>query len=118
MRTEDRRKLEVIHLMLDQPPAENISPERAIDAFRDGLIRRDLKEELGRCKPKTIDHLMSLANEWADGEYSITHLEATGDQRSVTLMQKINFTLAPKRKVVGTATMTRTPRICSSRLRE
>jgi hypothetical protein len=52
--------------------AETISPERAIDAFRDGLIRRDFKEELGRCKPKTVDHLMSLANEWADGEDSIS----------------------------------------------
>jgi hypothetical protein len=51
--------------------SENISPERAIDAFRDGLIWRDFREELGRCKPKTIDHLMSLANEWADGEDSI-----------------------------------------------
>jgi hypothetical protein len=50
---------------------ENISPERAIDAFQDGLLRRDFKEELGRCKPKTVDHLMSLANEWADGEDSI-----------------------------------------------
>jgi hypothetical protein len=50
---------------------ENISPERAIDAFRDGLIRRDFKEELRRYKPKTVDHLMSLANEWADGEDSI-----------------------------------------------
>jgi hypothetical protein len=50
---------------------ENISPERAIDAFRDGLIRRDFKEELGRYKPKTVDHLMSLANKWADGEDSI-----------------------------------------------
>jgi hypothetical protein len=49
----------------------NILPKRAIDAFRDGLLRRDFKEELGRCKPKTIDHLMSLANEWADGEDSI-----------------------------------------------
>jgi hypothetical protein len=29
--------------------AENISPERAIDAFRDGLIRRDFKEKLGCC---------------------------------------------------------------------
>jgi hypothetical protein len=56
--------------------AENISPERAIDAFRDGLIRRDFKEELGRCKPKTIDHLMSLANEWADGEDSIAALRS------------------------------------------
>jgi hypothetical protein len=52
--------------------AKNISPERAIDAFRDGLIRRDFKEELGHYKTKTIDHLMSLANEWADGEDSIT----------------------------------------------
>jgi hypothetical protein len=43
-------------------------PERAINAFRDDLIRRDFKEELGRCKPKTVDYLMSLANEWADGE--------------------------------------------------
>jgi hypothetical protein len=50
---------------------ENILPERAIDAFRDGLIRRDFKEELGRCKPKTVNHLMRLANEWVDGEDSI-----------------------------------------------
>jgi hypothetical protein len=47
--------------------SENISPKRAIDPFRDGLIRWDFREELGRCKPKTIDHLMSLANKWADG---------------------------------------------------
>jgi hypothetical protein len=39
------------------------------------------------------------------------HLEAAADQRSVTSTQKINFTTAPERKVVGTATMTRTPRI-------
>jgi hypothetical protein len=51
---------------------ENISPERAIDAFRDGLFRCDFKEELGCCKPRTIDHLMSLANEWADGKDSIS----------------------------------------------
>jgi hypothetical protein len=53
--------------------SENILPERAIDAFQDGLIQRDFREELGRCKPKTIDHLMSLANEWADGEDSIAN---------------------------------------------
>jgi hypothetical protein len=51
--------------------SENISPERASDACWDGLIRRDFREELGRCKPKTIDHLMSLENEWAGGEDSI-----------------------------------------------
>jgi hypothetical protein len=57
---------------------ENISPKRAIDAFRDGLFRHDFKEELGRCKPKTVDHLMSLANEWADGKDSIA---APGSRR-------------------------------------
>jgi hypothetical protein len=46
-------------------------PERAIDAFWNALLRCDFKEKLGRCKPKTVDHLMSLANEWADGEDSI-----------------------------------------------
>jgi hypothetical protein len=39
------------------------------------------------------------------------HLEAAADQRSVMSMQKINFTPAPERKVVGTATMTQTPQI-------
>jgi hypothetical protein len=53
--------------------SKNISPKRAIDAFPDGLIRRDFREELGRSKPKTIDQLMSLANEWADGEDSIAN---------------------------------------------
>jgi hypothetical protein len=53
--------------------SENISPERAIDAFQDGLIRWDFREELGRCKPKTIDNLISLANEWANREDSIAN---------------------------------------------
>jgi hypothetical protein len=53
--------------------SQNILPERAIDAFRDGLIWWGFREELGRSKPKTIDHLMSLAKEWADGEDSIAH---------------------------------------------
>jgi hypothetical protein len=86
-------------------------PERAIDAFRDGLIRHDFKEELGRCKPKTIDHLMSLANEWADGEDSIAALGAAGDQLSVTSMQKISFTLALEKRATKTATMTQTQQI-------
>jgi hypothetical protein len=90
---------------------ENISPERAIDAFRDGLIRRDFKEELGRCKPKTIDHLMSLANKWLMEKIPSRHLEAAGDQRSMTSTQKTSFTLAPERKDVKTTTMTRTLRI-------
>jgi hypothetical protein len=70
-RTEENLRSYISRWISLRNMAENISPERAIDAFRDGLIRRDFKEELGRCKPKTVDHLMSLANEWADGEDSI-----------------------------------------------
>jgi hypothetical protein len=39
------------------------------------------------------------------------HIEAAGDQRSVTSTQKTSFALAPERKVVETATMTQMPRI-------
>ena len=50
---------------------ENISEDRAIDAFNGGVRRIELREELGRSKPKTIEHLMEIANRWADGEDSI-----------------------------------------------
>jgi hypothetical protein len=49
----------------------NVSDKREIDAFHDGLPQRDFRESLERAKPKTIDELMSLANEWADGEDSM-----------------------------------------------
>jgi hypothetical protein len=60
-RTGENLRSYISRLISLRNTTENISPERAIDAFRDGLFRRDFKEELGRCKPRTIDHLMSLA---------------------------------------------------------
>ena len=42
-----------------------------IDAFKNGLLRRDLREELGRLKPKTLSGLMELVSDWADGEDSV-----------------------------------------------
>ena len=48
--------------------AENISDERAIDAFNNGLRRTDFVEELGRARPRTVGELMDLANKWANGE--------------------------------------------------
>jgi hypothetical protein len=51
--------------------AVHISEERTIDAFKDGVKRQDFKEELGQVKPKTLDHLMDIANKWADGEDSV-----------------------------------------------
>jgi hypothetical protein len=48
--------------------AEDISDERAVDAFSAGLHRSDLVEELGRAKPKTVSELMEVANRFADEE--------------------------------------------------
>jgi hypothetical protein len=48
--------------------AEDVSNERAIDAFSAGLRRSDLVEEVGRTKPRTMSELMEVANRFADGE--------------------------------------------------
>jgi hypothetical protein len=48
--------------------AEDVSDERAIDAFSAGLRRSDLVEELGRTRPKTVSELMEIANKFTDGE--------------------------------------------------
>jgi hypothetical protein len=48
--------------------AEDISDERAIDAFSEGLRRSDLVEEIGRTRPTTVTELMEQANKFADGE--------------------------------------------------
>jgi hypothetical protein len=47
---------------------EDISDERAVDAFASGLRCSDLVEELGRTKPKTVSELMEVANRFTDGE--------------------------------------------------
>jgi hypothetical protein len=48
--------------------AEDVSDERAIDAFSAGLHRSDLVEEIGRTRPTTVAELMEEANRFADGE--------------------------------------------------
>jgi hypothetical protein len=47
---------------------EDVSDERAIDAFSAGLRRSDLVEEVGRTKPRAVSELMQVANRFADGE--------------------------------------------------
>jgi hypothetical protein len=47
---------------------EDVSDERAIDAFSTGLRRSDLVEEVGRTKPRTMSELMEVANIFADRE--------------------------------------------------
>jgi hypothetical protein len=48
--------------------AEDVSEERAIDAFVLGLRRSDFVNEMGRTKPRTVSELMDIANRFADGE--------------------------------------------------
>jgi hypothetical protein len=48
--------------------AEDVSDERAIDAFLVGLHRSDLVEEIGRTKPRTVSKLMEVTNRFANGE--------------------------------------------------
>jgi hypothetical protein len=47
---------------------EDVSDERAVDAFSAGLRRSDLVEEFGRTRSKTVSELMEIANRFADGE--------------------------------------------------
>jgi hypothetical protein len=47
---------------------EDVSDERAIDAFSTGLHHLDLVEEVGRTKPRTVSELMEVANRFTDGE--------------------------------------------------
>ena len=44
------------------------SEDMVIDAFVQGVSRRDFQEFLGRKKPKTVASLLKIATEWADGE--------------------------------------------------
>jgi hypothetical protein len=48
--------------------AEDVSDERAIDAFSAGLHHLDLVEEIGRAKPRIVSELMEVANRFTDGE--------------------------------------------------
>jgi hypothetical protein len=47
---------------------EDVSDERAIDAFSAGLRRSDLVEEIGRIMLRIVSELMEIANRFADGE--------------------------------------------------
>jgi hypothetical protein len=48
--------------------AEDVSSERAVDAFTAGLRHSDLVEELGRARPKMVSELIEIASRFADRE--------------------------------------------------
>jgi hypothetical protein len=68
-----QRKGETLHSYIHRwsvikNSAEDVSDERAIDAFSAGLRCSDLVEEIGRTRPATVAKLMEEANRFADGE--------------------------------------------------
>jgi hypothetical protein len=62
--------------------AENISDERAINAFNNGLHWTDFVEELGRAWPRTIGVLMDLENKWANGEDAASNKRASSPEEN------------------------------------
>jgi hypothetical protein len=48
--------------------AEDVSDERAVDAFSTGLCCSDLVEEIGRTRPKTMSELIEIASKFTNGE--------------------------------------------------
>jgi hypothetical protein len=79
--------------------AEDVSDERAIDAFSAGLRRSDLVEEIGRIKPRTVSELMEIANRFAEikrirsGNYSSNNFQDSNKRKST---KSKNIGLSPK----------------------
>jgi hypothetical protein len=64
--------------------AEDVSDERAVDAFITGLCRPEFIEQMGHLKPKKVSELMDIANRFADGEdtYHDKRTRSPEDERS------------------------------------
>jgi hypothetical protein len=67
---------------------EDISDERAIDAFSAGLRHSDLVEEIGRINPRTVSELMEIANRFADGEDSYNNKRGRSPEVDKTSRQR------------------------------
>jgi hypothetical protein len=67
---------------------EDVSDERAIDAFLAGLRHLDLMEELGRTRPRTVLELLEVANRFADGEDAYKNKRAHSPEFDKASMQR------------------------------
>jgi hypothetical protein len=68
--------------------AEDVSDERAIDAFSAGLHCSDLVEEIGRTRPTTVAELMEEANRFADGEDAYNNKKGRSPEVNRTSRQR------------------------------
>jgi hypothetical protein len=71
--------------------AEDVSDERAIDAFSAGLRRSDLIEEIGRIKPRTISELMEVANRFTDVEDAYNNKRGRSPEVDKTSRQRQRY---------------------------
>jgi hypothetical protein len=71
--------------------AEDVSDERAIDAFSAGLCRSDLMEEIGRIRPRTLSELMEVANRFADGEDTYNNKRGRSPEVDKTSRQRRRY---------------------------
>jgi hypothetical protein len=70
LHAEEGRNPTFIHTAVEynKNSTEDVSDERAVDAFSAGLRHSDLVKELGRTRPKIVSELMEIASRFADGE--------------------------------------------------
>jgi hypothetical protein len=71
--------------------AEDVSDERAIDAFSAGLRRLDLMEEIGRTRTRTVSELMEAANRFADGEDAYNNKRGRSPEVNKTSRQRRRY---------------------------
>jgi hypothetical protein len=71
--------------------AEDVSDERAIDAFSAGLHHSDFVEEIGRINPRTVSELMEVANRFADGEDAYNNKRGRSPEVDKTSRQRRRY---------------------------
>jgi hypothetical protein len=71
--------------------AEDVSDERAIDAFSAGLHHSDLVEEVGRTKPRTVSELMEVANRFSNGEEAYNNKRGRSPEADRTSRQRHRY---------------------------
>jgi hypothetical protein len=71
--------------------AEDVSDERAIDAFSSSLHHADLVEEIGRTRPRTVSELMETANRFADGEDAYNNKRGRSPEVDKTSTQRRRY---------------------------
>jgi hypothetical protein len=71
--------------------AEDVSDERAIDAFSTGLRRSDLVKEIGRTRPRTVSELMEVANRFVDGEDAYNNKRGCSPEVDKTSRQRRRY---------------------------